>query len=120
MRIVGRDDNGDEFLIEESVIRRGYKIQHTSKTDMYELFNVTTTDYYKYVDDKGIDEFLEKGFVRTADEHQIVRDRKRVDYYNRKIEKASSERNDSMMVHWRQRRQELIDKISKIEENLVL
>ena len=120
MRIVATDDDGNEILFEESVLRRGYKIQYTAKTNMYELFRTTTTDYYKYVNDTIIDEFLEKGFVRTADEHQIARDRKRVEYLNRKIDRANSERNDSLMVHWRQRRKELMDKISRIEENLVL
>lgn len=120
MRIIGRDANDEEYLIEESVLRRGYKIQYTSKTDMYELFHTNTTDYYKYANDTIIDEFLDKGFVRAADEHQVIRDRKRVEYLNRKIDRANSERNDSLMVHWRQRRKELMDKISKIEESLVL
>lgn len=118
MRITKPDDDGVAELIEESVLRRGYKIQYTAKTGMYELFNITTTDYYKYVDDTIIDEFLAKGFIRTVDEHQILRDQKRVEFYGRKIDKANSQRNDSLMVHWRQRRLELIEKISRIQESL--
>jgi hypothetical protein len=117
MEIIKNNDDMQPELFETAVLRRGYKIQHTVKTDMYELFRTTTTDYYKYVDDTIIDEFLEKGFVRAADEHQIARDRKRVEYLNKKIDKANSERNDSLMIHWRSRRKELIEKITRIEEN---
>lgn len=117
MEIVKNDDDMNPKLFETAVLRRGFKIQYTIKTGMYELFRTTTTDYYKYVDDTIIDEFLEKGFVRAADEHQIIRDRKRVEFLNKKIDKANSERNDSLMIHWRQRRKELIEKISRIEES---
>ncbi|WZE63551.1 hypothetical protein PANI_CDS0031 [Maribacter phage Panino] len=118
MRVKKTGDGGKTVLFEESVLRRGYKIQHTPQTDMYELFKTTSTDYYKYVDDTIIDEFLEKGFVRAVDEHQIKRDRRRVELLNRKIDKANSERNDSLIIHWRNKRKELIEKISKIEETL--
>lgn len=118
LEIIKNDDQQNPILYEKSVLRRGYKIQYTALTNMYELFLTTTTDYYKYVGDTIIDEFLEKGFVRTADEHQVIRDRKKVEILNRKIDKANSERNDSLMIHWRQRRKELIEKISRIEENL--
>lgn len=118
MRIYLKDDAGTDYLSELSVLRRGYKIQWTAQTKMYELFNTQCTDYYKYVKDTIIDRFLKDGFVRTCDELQIARDRKRIEYLNKKIGKANSERNDSLMIHWRQRRIDLIENINKIEATL--
>lgn len=116
MKIIKNDDDMNPKLFETAVLRRGFKIQHTLKTNMYELFLINTTDYYKYADDSVIDEFLEKGFVKAADDYQIKRDRRRIEILNKKIDKANSERNDSLMIHWKNRRMELIEKISKIEE----
>lgn len=103
---------------EHSFLRRGYKIQYTPKTGLYELFHTNSSDFYKYPNDAVIDEFLENGWLQTTDAHQVIRDRKRLDIYNRKIEKASSQRNDSLMTHWRKRREELINNISFIEERI--
>lgn len=118
MLVSKKSDDGKDVVLESSVIRRGYKIQFTPKTGMYELFKVMTSDYYKYVDDDTIDIFLEKGFVRAVDELQVLRDRRKVEILNRKIDKAGVERNDSMIVHWRNTRKELIEKISRIEEKI--
>jgi hypothetical protein len=103
---------------EHSFLRRGYKIQYTPKTGLYELFHTNSSDYYKYPNDKVIDEFLENGWLQTTDAHQVIRDRKRLTAYNRKIEGAASTRNDSLMTHWRKRREELINNISFIEEKI--
>jgi len=112
------DDLGNPYLAELSVLRRGFKIQWTSKIGMYELLRTNTSEFYKWVAEKDIDLFLKEGFIRTVDLKQLKRDRKSVDALNKKIGKANSERNDSLMVHWRQRRIDLIDRISKIEESL--
>lgn len=113
-------DSGEkqDFLDEQSFMRRGYKIQYTAKTGMYELFAIHTSDFYKYPSDAIIDEFLAKGWTRTCDEHQIARNKKQVEKFNRKIDNANKERNDSLMTHWRTRREELINNISSIEEGL--
>jgi len=118
MNVIKADENNSPVIAETAILRRGYKIQHTVKTGMYELFLTTTTDYYKYVDDTIIDEFLEKGFVRAVDEHQVKRDKRQVKSLNKKIESATNVRNDSLMVHWRNKRRDLIEKISLIEESL--
>jgi hypothetical protein len=112
------DDQGNPYLAELSVLRRGFKIQWTSKIGMYELLRTNTSEFYKWVDTKDIDIFLEEGFIRTVDKRQLKRDRSAVSALNKKIGQANSERNDSLMVHWRQRRIDLIDRISKIEESL--
>lgn len=112
------DSSNQIHIIEKSVMRRGFKIQYTDKTGMYELFNIQTTDYYKYTTDSLIDMFLEKGFKRSVDELQIERDRRRVESLNKKIDTANSQRNDSLIIHWRKRREQLINNISKIEEKL--
>lgn len=112
------DDQGKPYMAELSVLRRGFKIQWTAKAGMYELLRTNTSEFYKWVSESDINAFLEHGFIRTVDERQLERDRKQVEYLNKKIGKANSERNDSLMVHWRQRRVDLIDRISKIEESL--
>lgn len=121
MIVKKRNENTDkEEVVEKSVLRRGYKIQYTEKTGIYELFRTNTSDYYKHATDSEIKLFVRKGWIRTCDEQQIIRDKKRLAKYNKKIDNANEQRNDSLMTHWRKRRKELIDNISSIEESLSL
>lgn len=114
-----RNENTDRIeTVEESVLRRGYKIQYTPKTGLYELLRINTSDYYKHATDKEIKEFARDGWIRSVDERQVLRDRKRLAKFNKKIDNANEQRNDSLMTHWRRRRMELIDNISSIEEKL--
>ena len=112
-------EDGQETLMEHAVLRRGFKITLNNKMGgMYELLAIHSTDFYKYASDKEIDFFLKRGFIRACDELQIERHQKKIDRYNVKIDQANSERNDSVMTHWRKRRLELINDKSLIEENL--
>lgn len=117
-RIQLQDDAGESYLAELSVLRRGYKIQWTAQTKMYELLNIQNNEYYKWVNNTIIDRFLKNGFLRSCDELQIYRNKAEVKRLNTKLQKANSDRNDSLIVHWRQRRVDLIEKITAIEEAL--
>ena len=105
-------------ISERSFFRRGYKIAHTTQTGLYELLRTNTSDYYKHATDKEIAFFETHGWVRASDMKQVERNRSSLKVYNRKIDNANKERNDSLMTHWRRRRRELIDNISSIEESL--
>lgn len=105
-------------IVEKSVLRRGYKIQYTEKTGLYELFRTNSSDYYKHASNAEIELFKRKGWLRAADEQQIARDKIRLAKFNKKIDNANEQRNDSLMTHWRKRRLELINNISSIEEKL--
>jgi hypothetical protein len=105
-------------IVEKSVLRRGYKIQYTEKTGLYELFRTNSSDYYKHASNAEIALFERKGWLAAVDTQQIARDKMRLAKYNKKIDNANEQRNDSLMTHWRRRRLELIDNISSIEEKL--
>lgn len=105
-------------VVERACFRRGYKIVYTPKTGMYELLRTNTSDYYKHASTAEVKDFLKKGWLRAVDERQVLRDRLRLAKYNRRIDNANEQRNDSLMVHWRKRRRELIDNISSIEEQM--
>lgn len=105
-------------IVEQSVLRRGYKIQYTEKTGLYELLRTNTSDYYKHVNNTEMLQFAEEGWLRTCDTKQVERDRKRLAKFNKKIDNANEQRNDSLITHWRRRRMELIENISSIEEKL--
>lgn len=110
--------DGKVSIIEHSVIRRGFKIQYKGNTNIYELLNITVSDFYKYVDDKTIKKILKKGFVRFVDEEQVRRDRKKINTLNKKVEEALFQNNNSLATHWVKKRQNLINKISLIEDKL--
>lgn len=111
--------NEEGVLKEHSIIRRGYKLTYTVDADLYELFKIHSTNgYYKYAHEEIIDIMCKEGFVNYVDKEQIDRLKQRVSYYNKKIDKANEDRNDSLIVHWRKRRKELIDSIIQIESNL--
>jgi len=119
MIVKKRNENTDIVeIVEKSVLRRGYKIQYTEKTGLYELFRTNSSDYYKHASNAEIKLFERKGWIAAVDAQQIARDKKRLAKYNKKIDNANKERNDSLMTHWRRRRLELIDNISSIEERL--
>lgn len=119
MVVYRRNENTDKKeLVESSVLRRGYKIQYTEKTGLYELFRTNSSDYYKHASNKEVKLFKEDGWITAVDTQQIARDKKRLAKYNKKIDNANEQRNDSLMTHWRRRRLELIDNISSIEEKL--
>jgi len=103
---------------EKSIIRRGYKIQYTYSTDMFELFHTNKVNHYKYPSDRVITEFVNNGWLDTVDRHQVQRWQDILDEYNYKIDNASQQRNDSLITHWRNKRQELIYKISSVEEEI--
>ena len=105
-------------LVEAACLRRGYKITLTAKTGLYELLRTNTSDYYKHATAKEVEQFKVDGWIRACDENQIKRDKVKLTRYNKKIDNANKERNDSLMTHWRRRRRELIDNISSIEEKL--
>lgn len=105
-------------VTERSCFRRGYKIAHTTRTGLYELLRTNTSDYYKHATDKEIKLFVEQGWIKACDTQQVKRNRASLKMYNRKIDNANKERNDSLMTHWCRRRKELIDNISSIEESL--
>lgn len=113
-------DTGEEYddVVEHGFLRRAFKVQFTPRTGMYELFHTNSSDYYKYPSDAVIDAFLNDGWLQTTDRLQVERDRKRLDVYNKKINSASSKRNDSLMTHWKKRREDLIHNISTIEERM--
>jgi hypothetical protein len=119
LKVVKRNkDTGREELVEHAVMRRGWKVCYTAKTGLYELLRIDNTDYYKNALDSEVQRFVKQGWIRACDEMQVEKDRKRLARYNRKIDNANEQRNDSLMVHWRRRRKELIDSISSIEESL--
>lgn len=112
------EESSVEEIVERACLRRGYKIVYTPKTGIYELLRTNTSDYYKHSPKTEVKDFVKKGWLRAVDERQIARDRKRLAKFNRKIDNANEQRNDSLMVHWRKRRRELIDNISSIEEKM--
>lgn len=78
----------------------------------YELLSTSGNDFYKYPHPYTlINEFAERGFLRMTDELRIQRDKKRVEIITQKINGASEERNDSMIIHWRKKRKMLIDRL---------
>lgn len=105
-------------VVERACMRRGWKIVYTPKTGMYELLRTNTSDYYKHATEKDVDFFLKEGWLRACDIKQLERDRNRLDKFNKKIDNANKQRNDSLMTHWRKRRLELIENITSIEEKL--
>lgn len=105
-------------VVERSCMRRGYKIMYTTKTGLYELLRTNTSDYYKHATKAEILDFVKHGWLRSVDTRQLKRDRTRLAKFNKKIDNANEQRNDSLMVHWRRRRMELIDNISSIEEKM--
>lgn len=107
-----------DVVKEHSIIRRGYKIQYTASNEMYELFHTNKVNHYKYPSDRVITEFVNNGWLDTVDRHQIQRWQDILDEYNYKIDNASQQRNDSLITHWRNKRQELIYKISSVEEEM--
>lgn len=107
-----------QAVVEHSFLRRGFKVQYTPDTGLYELFHINSSTFYKYPTDETIDVFLKKGWLDAVDELQLERHDKQLKMYNRKIENATAERNDSIMVHWRKRRQTLVEKISIIQERM--
>jgi len=115
MTISKPDKNMNNVVSEVSILRRGYKINYTVKTGMYELFTTTSSDYYKYVTETTIKEFIKKGFIRTVDEHQIKRYESRIEALKAKINDDNIERNDSWMVHWKQQITEIREKIDSIQ-----
>ena len=112
------DSTTGEEVVERACMRRGYKIVYTPKTGIYELLRCNTSDYYKHAPKSEVKDFVKLGWLRAVDERQLKRDRKRLAKFNRKIDNANEQRNDSLMVHWRKRRRELIDNISSIEEKM--
>ena len=114
-----RNESTDNVEVtERSCFRRGYKVSHTAQTGLYELLRTNTSDYYKHATDKEIKLFATEGWIKATDKLQVARNRASLKVYNRKIDNANKERNDSLMTHWRRRRRELIDNISSIEESL--
>lgn len=105
-------------VTERSFFRRGYKVSHTTQTGLYELLRTNTSDYYKHATNAEIELFNKKGWIVGCDTQQIARNRASLKTYNRKIDNANKERNDSLITHWRRRRMELINNISSIEESL--
>lgn len=112
------EDTGEPVLLEQSVLRRGFKVTYNPRMEVYELLAIYGGPFYKYASDKEIDFFLSVGFVRACDMLQIKRHKRKIDKYSAKIDKANSERNDSVITHWRNRRLELVNDKSLIEENL--
>lgn len=111
-------DNGHHVLVEHAVIRRGFKVTYNNRMGVYELLSVHSGDFYKYATDEEIDHHLRVGFVRACDLMQIERYKGKIEGYAEKIKEANSDRNDSMITHWRNRRLELTNYISMVEENL--
>lgn len=111
-------DNGETVLIEHAVLRRGFKVTFNNRMQVYELLSTHGGDFYKYATDAQIDKFLKVGFVRACDEYQIKRHERKIERYNKNIDLSNAERNDSMITHWRNRRMELINDKSTIEEGL--
>lgn len=119
MIVKSRDTETDKTeVVERACLRRGYKIVYTPKTGLYELLRTNTSDYYKHATKAEVKDFVKKGWLRAVDQRQVDRDRKRLAKFNRKIDNANEQRNDSLMTHWRRRRMELIDNISSIEEKM--
>lgn len=108
-----------KIYTERAFLRGGYKIQHTEPTDIYELFHINTSDRYKYPDDDVINDFVKHGWLDTTDRHQIERCKLKYVEYDDKIKKASEERNDSIITHYRNKRLELANKISRLEEKII-
>lgn len=105
------------------VLYKGYKVSCTKIPNyglVYELMNTNTSDFYKWVDRKSMDDFLTHGFLRTCNLHQLERLKTRLKMYNNKINGASQDRNDSLMVHWKKKRVEALSDIIKIEEFLAV
>jgi hypothetical protein len=119
MVVAERDQDGNVIeIVEQACFRRGYKVTLTEKTGLYELLRTNTSDYYKHTTNAEIELFRRKGWIRACDEQQVIRDKKRLAKFNKKIDNANEQRNDSLMTHWRKRRMELIDNISTLEEKL--
>lgn len=105
------------------ILYKGYKVSCTKIPNyglVYELMNTNTSDFYKWVDRKKMKDFLTQGFVRTCNLDQLERLRDRVDTFSTKINGASQDRNDSLMVHWKKKRMEALSEIIKIEEFLAV
>lgn len=113
-----RADNGETVVTEHAVIRRGFKVTYNHRMEVYELLAVHSGPMYKYATETEINQFLKIGFVRACDTYQITRHKRKIKSLEDKIKKANSDRNDSVITHWRNRRLELINDKSLIEENL--
>ena len=112
----------DERDSGHSVIYRGYKVMVSLKNErpFYELMTTFSSDYYKWVNKIDLEVFKDHGFKTACDILQVKRIQKKIRMYTNKIEGASKERNDSMMIHWQSRRRELVERKVKLEENLEL
>ena len=110
-------DSGNSIWI----ARKGYKLQRTYIEDfgfLYEAFATHSSDYYKWVKLTELGMFEEWGFNRAVDCLLVHRLEKKINFLTRKIRKAGDNRNDSLVVHWRRKRKELIERKTRVEEVL--
>lgn len=108
---------------EAAMFRKGYKIQRTYIEDfgyIYEILATFGTGYYKWVREKDVELFEQHSFERAADILQVERINGRINILTKRIKKAGDSRNDSLVVHWRNQREDFVKRKSKVEEKLQL
>lgn len=105
-----------------SVVCYGYKVSRSYFKNygfLYELLEIHSNEFYKWVKQKDLPLFVDEGFKIAAAKLQVKRHNAKIDDYTRKIEAASSDRNDSLVIHWRRKRKEITRIKTLIEENFV-
>lgn len=75
------------------IIYRGYKISMYDETSYVEILNVRSSDFYKFISNEELLNFIEYGFEKACDLYQIQRDDRRLDLITDRI-KTCIENND--------------------------
>jgi hypothetical protein len=105
---------------EISVLYRGYKIQYLREIDIYLLFQIRTTPYYKYVETEDFGVFDKYGLRVVADRYQIQIDEIRLSKFNIKIAASDGKLDTSMVKYWKKQRAEVFDRLVQVEKSLKL
>ena len=103
---------------EVSVMYRGYKIQYLREIDIYLLFQIRTSPYYKYVEPNEFKLFEQEGLKVVADKHQIDRDEVRLERLNKKIAASDGKLDTSMVKYWKKQRTDVFDRLVQVEKSL--
>lgn len=103
---------------EVSVLYRGYKIQYIKEIDLYLLFQIRTSEFYKYVEPKEYELFDKEGMRIVADKHQIGRDEGRLDRLNKKIAASDGKLDTSMVKYWKKQRKMIFNRLVQVEASM--